>query len=47
MFSLINFCVQLRSEWDTSQFEEYPEEECALPPPGNLSAAEQALFAKF
>jgi len=41
------FIPPLRSEWDTSQFEEYPEEECALPPPGNLSAEEQALFAKF
>lgn len=38
---------ELQSAWDCSFFEKYLEDECTLPPPGLLSAEQQAIFEGF
>eukprot|EP00656_Telonema_subtile_P036832 TRINITY_DN4089_c0_g1_i4.p1 TRINITY_DN4089_c0_g1~~TRINITY_DN4089_c0_g1_i4.p1 ORF type:complete len:364 (+),score=58.22 TRINITY_DN4089_c0_g1_i4:278-1369(+) len=41
------FVPRLKGPWDCSLFEKYPEDECTLPPPGELTAEQNAHFAEF
>eukprot|EP00658_Telonema_sp_P-2_P012155 TRINITY_DN1462_c0_g1_i3.p1 TRINITY_DN1462_c0_g1~~TRINITY_DN1462_c0_g1_i3.p1 ORF type:complete len:403 (+),score=69.90 TRINITY_DN1462_c0_g1_i3:66-1274(+) len=43
----VPFVPTLKDPWDCDLFEQYPEDECALPAPGKLTPEKDALFKNF